>query len=55
MGLTKIVLLDWDGAVESLETALILGARGGTVDDKMLGEYRRYLDYARERAGGGAR
>ncbi|MBN1572930.1 MAG: tetratricopeptide repeat protein [Deltaproteobacteria bacterium] len=53
MGLTKIALRDWDGAVESLDTAVTLGSRKTPPDDKMLEEYRRYLKYARYRDGFG--
>ena len=55
VGLTKIVLRDWDGAVESLSMALTLGSQRDIADDKMLGEYRKYLKYAKERAGVGVR
>jgi tetratricopeptide (TPR) repeat protein len=49
IGLTKIALKDWDGAAESLDTAVSLGSRKNPPDEKMLEEYRRYLNYARHR------
>ena len=49
MGLTRIALRDWDGAAESLDVAVTLGSRRNPPDDKAVGEYRKYLEYAKKR------